>query len=318
MLMYGVHHFTLQDDGTPDPKFPTRYGGGVLAFINQGTLRSASEIDTPLTEYADMKEERCRRRKQDTPTDWKFTVNDLWTLGKKFGLAGPPSPEEVRAEQERRYAEEQKKRERDAILEKEFTEKYEAAQKAITDSPEGQRLTRVGEIVENIVGLEEFKFHPRLVGLGISKEAQEQTNRWLRTQEIKTLRPIIDDITKRTTYAPETLIRRWKQAEQDYKELIDNLPEETIMKLSPVEEFAYKETLSEYSDKGTWEPWSLYGEPRRELESGETRLTFKTHAGLVAHMRAHPEHWWDAEKATVWMDDDRSFVMDYVPEAEQA
>jgi hypothetical protein len=307
MLMYAAYPFTLQDDGTPDPKFPSHWGGGVHAFITEGTLRSVEQIDAALTGYADWKEQQCERRR--IPADWQFKIQDVWELGKNFGLAGPPpppTPEELAAKEEQVRL----KREADAAREKQIQERLEAERVAFENSPEGQRLQRVKDVIEKIVVSLDIKYHPKLG----TKEKQDSDVRWIRAFQIKAYEPLVDSFTKKTTFTAETLAQKWQDSEKDYLELTESLPEELVMEMtSSTEQFAYREILDDHNEKGTWEPYTLYGEPRRELQEGEVRLTFKTHPDLVSHMRTHPETWWDAEKATVWMDDDRSFVMDYIP-----
>jgi hypothetical protein len=79
-------------------------------------------MDAALTEYADMKDRMCERRR--ISPDWKFTIRDLQDLGKQFGLAGTPPPptaeqkaadaERERQQRETRKEEIRKQQEREA------------------------------------------------------------------------------------------------------------------------------------------------------------------------------------------------------------
>jgi hypothetical protein len=98
MLVYGRLLFQMLDNGTPDPALRSLYGGGVYAYIVEGSLRHVEELRPALIEYVNRKEELFRRGRLGD-TGWEFTVRDLWTLGKQFGLAGPATPEEVEVAQ---------------------------------------------------------------------------------------------------------------------------------------------------------------------------------------------------------------------------
>src|ERR1019366_7419845 len=108
----------------------------VYAYITEGSLRHVEELRPMLIEYVNRKEELFRRGRLGD-TGWEFTVRDLWELGKRFGLAGPPPPptdEEIAAHR----ASDRAKREADEESDRQIEAELEAAQREFGASPEGQ------------------------------------------------------------------------------------------------------------------------------------------------------------------------------------
>jgi hypothetical protein len=218
MLMYGVHQFTLQEDGTPDPNYQSRYGGGVLAFITEGTLRSVGEISAPLNEYADMKEERCRRRKADTPTDWKFTVNDLWELGRSFGVPVPTA-----AEREAQHdADEQARVKREADAQAQATAymktpEYAAEQRRRTDHEFRQDIVfAVLEKIEPAYQPIQFANSEAPTDEEILK-ARSYTRDTIKDR--RKIEPAVTKVVAITNWTVDEIVRLWKAASREYVEL---------------------------------------------------------------------------------------------------
>jgi hypothetical protein len=317
LLMYGIQSpLFMSVDGTPNPD-NRRFGGGVLAWITDGTLRSVAEVRNALNDYADVKEAQCRIRR--IKPDWEFDEDSMWSLGARyFGLPAPPplpTAEEIAvkaaAESERlRIA-----REEDARRAAE----YEAERVAFEASPEGQRQKKVDQIVQDLLGPIKPPNAKMAVFMKRSLEEEERLKIADRAIAADELRPFVDEITKRTRYGASTIVKLWREAEQLYKLLMEVVEEgHMTIELADEEDFCASQCMREFAQM-TPHGESSPGVDGPELKAGDSRRIFTPKEFF--YQLKHKAAYWDMilqdHDLHYWMTRDRKFGVDIVAKSEE-
>ncbi len=311
-LRSGQHSTCLTDGETP--WHAEGMSKGVRSWIIEGTLRSEDELTPVLNAFLSDQAKRVRLRQ--IPPDWKFDCDALIIMGSRFGLQLPRTFEELTA---KRAADEVARQQQIAQRKADEADK-DRLYKLTPEYVEKQRLAKIesdkwekeqwkDNLVRNIVDVIE---PPPIFKDRENPTHDENVYAYCVRENRKELKRGFKALIDRTSFAPSTMLRIWREAEEEYTELLEDaeaLPnsDEVIEKLINPKEFAARRIMDTFKEKAQgWEPSEL-----PELLDGERRLLFDDYKAAVAFMFGE-EKLFDTNAISIMLGLDRRWAVDIV------